>query len=146
MSSLAFPSGFMEGSDISDAARNECWSNLDVIIQQEFLRLASTRPSRSEAVEEETFMADVRFLTSLKTMKDFAASNAILKQSLDATLAAGDEVLASDLLESMGITRDTPRAGKPPCSCLRHLLSFVRFSLFFPSFLGFLLVVCRGVC
>ena len=89
MSSLAFPSGFMEGSDISDAARNECWSNLDVIIQQEFLRLASTRPSRSEAVEEETFMADVRFLTSLKTMKDFAASNAILKQSLDATLAAG---------------------------------------------------------
>ena len=56
-------------------------------------------------------MSDVRFLASVKTMKEFAASNSILKQLLDATLAAGDEVLASDLLESMGITRDTPMSG-----------------------------------
>ena len=111
MSSLAMPSGFMDGSDSGDAIRKEQWENLDVVFQTEFLRLANGRTSRSDVVEEPSFMSDVRFLASVKTMKEFAASNSILKQSLDATLAAGDEVLVSDLLESMGIIRDTPRSG-----------------------------------
>ena len=142
MSSLAMPAGFMDGSESSDVVRKEQWENLGVVLQTEFLRLANVRASSSDVVEEQSYMADVRFLASVRTMKEFAASNSILKQSLDATLAAGDEVLASVLLESMGITRDTPRSGG-------HLLALVFnlsvFSVFLFPFPFVLLLVSFAV-
>ena len=51
MSSLAMPSGFMDGSESSDASRVEQWEKLDVF-QTELLRLANVSTSRSDVGEE----------------------------------------------------------------------------------------------
>ena len=80
----------MEGLSNSNAIlrKEHSLGILDLVLQQEFVHLASARPNRSETVEGVTLLSSMRFLPSIKAMEDSAASNAIQKQLLYVTLAA----------------------------------------------------------